>query len=164
MSRSEQPMLLIGGRTKIRAEHLRRLACVYVRQSSMKQVERNRESQANQYRLVQRAEALGWSRERIRVLDADLGLSAQSSEHRSGFKALGAEVSLGHVGIIFGYEVSRLARNNSDWYHLLDLGAVFGTLIADEGGRITERMRRMRALRRALRAGRCRRLLWPGSR
>jgi hypothetical protein len=102
MSGSEQPTLLIGGQTKIRADHLRRLACVYVRQSSMKQVERNRESQVNQYRLVQRAETLGWSRERIRVLDADLGLSAQSSEHRSGFKELVAEVSLGHVGIIFG--------------------------------------------------------------
>ena len=134
MNASEQPALLVGGQSKIRADHLKRLACVYIRQSSMKQVARNRESQVNQYRLIQRAEALGWNRERIRVLDADLGLSAQSSEHRSGFKELVAEVSLGHVGIIFGYEVSRLARNNSDWYHLLDLAAVFGTLIADNDG------------------------------
>jgi DNA invertase Pin-like site-specific DNA recombinase len=125
---------LIAGQSKLMPRHWKRLACVYVRQSTFKQVERNRESQVNQYQLVQRAEHLGWTNERIRVIDADLGLSGRSSEHRSGFKDLVAEVSLGHVGIIFGYEVSRLARNNGDWYHLLDLAAVFGTLIADNDG------------------------------
>jgi DNA invertase Pin-like site-specific DNA recombinase len=84
--------------------------------------------------LAQRAEALGWSSERIEVIDTDLAQSGQDSQYRTGFQALVAAVSLGHVGIIFGYEVSRLARNNSDWYHLLDLAAVFDTLIADNDG------------------------------
>lgn len=119
---------------KITAEHLQRLACIYIRQSSLQQVERNRESQFNQYQLVERAVAFGWSRERVRVIDADLGLSGQGSAYRQGFQELVTEISLGHVGIVFGYEVSRLARNNSDWYHLLDLAAVFGTLIADTDG------------------------------
>ncbi len=128
------PHPAIAGQSKLTKEHWKRLACVYVRQSTLKQVERNRESQVNQYQLVERAELLGWPRERIRVIDADLGISGQSSTNRNGFKELVAEVSLGHVGIIFGYEVSRLARNNGDWYHLLDLAAVFGTLIADTDG------------------------------
>jgi DNA invertase Pin-like site-specific DNA recombinase len=119
---------------KITATHLERLACVYVRQSTPKQVERHRESQRYQYHLVQRATALGWSKERTRVIDSDLGLSGSDSTHRGGFTDLVAEVSLGHVGIVLGYEVSRLARNNRDWYHLLDLAAVFGTLIADSDG------------------------------
>jgi DNA invertase Pin-like site-specific DNA recombinase len=126
--------LAVGGQHKIKPEHLRRLAYIYIRQSSFKQVERNRESQVNQYQLVQRAEALGWSRERTRVIDVDQGLSGKGSEYRQGFQQLAAEISLGHVGILFGYEVSRLARNNRDWYHLLDLAAVFGTLIADCDG------------------------------
>ena len=119
---------------KVTIRHLERLAYVYVRQSSPKQVERNRESQIYQYQLSQRAEDLGWSADRIRVIDADLGLSGQGSQYRDGFQELVTEVSLGHVGIIFGYEVSRLARNNRDWYHLLDLASVFGTLIADADG------------------------------
>ena len=88
-------------------------------------MDQNRESQANQYRLVQRAQDLGWPEQRIRVIDTDLGQSAQSSASRRGFQELVAEISLGHVGIVLGYEVSRLARNNSDWYHLLDIAAVF---------------------------------------
>jgi DNA invertase Pin-like site-specific DNA recombinase len=119
---------------KITTAHLERQACIYIRQSSLKQVERNRESQVNQYQLVQRAAALGWPDQRIRVIDRDLGLSGQDATARQGFQELVAEVSLGQVGIIFGYEVSRLARNNSDWYHLLDLAALFGTLIADTDG------------------------------
>jgi DNA invertase Pin-like site-specific DNA recombinase len=119
---------------KITSHHLERLAYIYIRQSSPKQVERNRESQVNQYPMTERAQSLGWAPDRIRVIDTDLGLSGKSSQHRDGFKELVAEVTLGHVGIIFGYEVSRLARNNSDWYHLLDLAAVFGTLIADVDG------------------------------
>jgi DNA invertase Pin-like site-specific DNA recombinase len=119
---------------KITVRHLERPACIYIRQSTARQVRQNQESQVNQYQLIERAEGLGWPRERIRVIDSDLGLSGQSSAGRAGFQELVAEVSLGHVGIIFGYEVSRLARNNSDWYHLLDLAAVFGTLIADTDG------------------------------
>lgn len=119
---------------KIVERHLQRLAYVYVRQSSPKQVLHHRESQVNQYQLVQRAESLGWSPERIHVIDTDQGMSGQESASRNGFQELVTEVSLGHVGIIFGYEVSRLARNNGDWYHLLDLSAVFGTLIADCDG------------------------------
>jgi DNA invertase Pin-like site-specific DNA recombinase/uncharacterized protein YndB with AHSA1/START domain len=128
------PLRPLGVQVKITPLHIQRWACIYVRQSTMKQVEQNRESQLNQYHLVQHAESLGWARERIRVIDADLGLSGQGSDYRSGFQELVAEVSLGHVGIIFGYEVSRLARNNSDWYHLLDLAAVFSSLIADTDG------------------------------
>lgn len=124
----------LAGQTKLTLQHRQKLACIYVRQSTLKQVEHNRESQDNQYQLVQKAEILGWPPERIHVIDADLGLSGKSSTHRNGFKELVAEVSMGHVGIIFGYEVSRLARNNSDWYQLLDLASVFGTLIADSDG------------------------------
>ena len=83
---------------------------------------------------MQRAEALGWHPQRVQVLDGDLGQSGTSTEGRDDFKALAAEVALGHVGIVFGWEVSRLARNNADWYHLLDLAAIFGTLIADSEG------------------------------
>lgn len=116
---------------KVTGLQLQRLACIYVRQSSLKQVFNNQESQMYQYRLQQRALELGWPQERIRVIDHDLGYSGQDSEQRVGFQELVAEVSLGHVGIVFGYEVSRLARNNRDWYLLLDLAAMFGTLIAD---------------------------------
>ena len=119
---------------KVAMAHLQRQAIVYIRQSSMKQVEHNRESQANQYRLTERACELGWSKDRVKVIDSDLGLSGQGSEYRNGFNDLLAQVTLGHVGIILSYEVSRLARNNSDWYRLLDLAAVFGTLIADVDG------------------------------
>jgi DNA invertase Pin-like site-specific DNA recombinase len=128
------PSELRIGSSKITPWHLERLAYIYVRQSSPKQVEQHQESQRYQYRLAQRAHELGWPAERTRIIDADLGVSGTSSEHRDGFQELVATVSLGHVGIIFGYEVSRLARNNRDWYHLLDLAAVFGTLIADIDG------------------------------
>ena len=119
---------------KITAAHQARLAYIYVRQSTTKQVAQNRESQDYQYRLQQRAMTLGWPTERVRVIDSDLGRSGRETSARSGFQELVAEVSLGHVGIVFGYEVSRLARNNRDWYTLLDLAAVFGTLIADNDG------------------------------
>jgi DNA invertase Pin-like site-specific DNA recombinase len=119
---------------KVTTAHLQRQAIVYIRQSSMKQVEHNLESQRNQYRLADRAHELGWAKDRIQVIDSDLGLSGQGSEYRNGFNDLLAQVTLGHVGIILSYEVSRLARNNSDWYRLLDLAAVFGTLIADVDG------------------------------
>ena len=119
---------------KITPTHLERQAIIYIRQSSPKQVRLNTESQRNQRALVERAQSLGWSQARIVVLDADLGQSATSKEGRDDFTQLAADVALGHVGIVFGWEVSRLARNNADWYQLLDLAAVVGTLIADIEG------------------------------
>jgi len=119
---------------KITPTHLERKAIVYIRQSSPKQVRLNTESQRNQRALVERAQSLGWSQARIVVLDGDLGQSATSKEGRDDFTHLAADVALGHVGIVFGWEVSRLARNNADWYQLLDLAAVVGTLIADIEG------------------------------
>ena len=97
---------------KITSAHQARLAYIYVRQSSLKQVAHNRESQDYQYRLQQRAQALGWTVDHIRVIDSDLGRSGSEATARTGFQEVVAEVSLGHVGIVFGYEVSRLARNN----------------------------------------------------
>jgi len=119
---------------KITSQHQQRLAYIYVRQSTLKQVYQNQESQAYQYNLKQRAIELGWSEERVRIVDSDLGVSGRETTAREGFQTIVAEVTLGHVGIVFGYEVSRLARNNQDWYHLLDLAAMFGTLIADNDG------------------------------
>jgi DNA invertase Pin-like site-specific DNA recombinase len=113
--------------------HRERLAYIYVRQSTVRQVQQHRESQVNQYALVERAGALGWAADRIRVIDADLGQSGQDGG-RAGFQELVAEVSLGHVGIVLAYEASRLARNNADWYTLLDLATVTGALIADADG------------------------------
>ncbi len=117
---------------KITTRHRERRAYVYIRQSTPKQVRENRAGQENQYALVQRASTLGWPPERIHVVD-DLGQSGQDGQ-RSGFRDLLGAVSLGHVGIVFAYEASRLARNNADWYTLLDLAAVTGTLIADTQG------------------------------
>ncbi len=118
---------------KITAGHRERTAFVYVRQSTVRQVQHNRESQRNQYALVERAIALGWRPERVHVIDADLGQSGQDSTRR-GFQELVAEVSLGHVGLVLAYEASRLARRNADWYALLDLATVVGVLIADVDG------------------------------
>ena len=117
MKTPNRPAYLISGQQKITANHLERLACIYIRQSTREQVLRHQGSQVNQYQLVDRATGLGWAQERVQVIDSDLGLSARDSVSRSGFQELVTAVSLGHVGIIFGYEVSRLARNNSDWYH-----------------------------------------------
>lgn len=119
---------------KIAASHLQRTAFVYIRQSSASQVEHNRESTLRQYALAQRAMTLGWSEQQVSVVDEDLGLSGASAAHRSGFARMTAEVALGHVGIILGLEVSRLARNNSDWYRLLDLCSMTDTLIGDADG------------------------------
>jgi DNA invertase Pin-like site-specific DNA recombinase len=120
--------------SKILNQHLERLAIVYVRQSSTKQVEENIESTQLQYRLVDRAAALGWPRQRIEVIDQDLGISGRSIEGRSGFQRLLAEVSLEHVGMVLGIEMSRLARSCRDWHQLLELCAVFGTLLGDADG------------------------------
>jgi DNA invertase Pin-like site-specific DNA recombinase len=119
---------------KIHSRHLERLAVVYVRQSTMQQVLDHQESTRLQYGLVGRAEALGWPKERILVIDDDLGKSGSSSEGRNGFKRLVAEVGLDHIGLILGIEMSRLARSNKDWHHLLEVCALFNTLIADSNG------------------------------
>ncbi len=120
--------------SKVTASHLRRRACVYVRQSTAAQVEFNRESTQRQYSLVDRAVALGWSREAVEVVDCDLGTSGAGGVQRDGFTRMTAETALGNVGLILSIEVSRVARNNSDWYRLLDLCAMTDTLIGDEDG------------------------------
>lgn len=119
---------------KITPSHLRRVACVYVRQSTAAQVEYNRESTQRQYRLVDRAVALGWPRERVSVVDCDLGISGADGAARDGFTRMTADTALGNVGLILSIEVSRVARNSSDWYRLLDLCALTDTLIGDEDG------------------------------
>lgn len=119
---------------KIMADHLRRCAFIYVRQSSAAQVAHNRESTDRQYQLVDRAVALGWKRDQVNVIDEDLGVSAAGIAERSGFAHMTTQVALGHAGLILGLEVSRLARNNADWYRLLDLCSVTNTLIGDADG------------------------------
>jgi len=119
---------------KITPSHLSRAAYVYLRQSSPAQVEHNRESTERQYALVAKATALGWGSQQILVIDEDLGLSGNGIVGRSGFARLTADVALGHVGIVLGLEVSRLARNNADWYRLLDLCGITNTLIGDSDG------------------------------
>jgi DNA invertase Pin-like site-specific DNA recombinase len=120
--------------SKVKLSHTSRTAFVYIRQSSPQQVENNRESTARQYALVERACELGWAREQVTVVDEDLGLSGSGTVKRSGFARMTAEVALGHVGIVLGLEVSRLARNNADWYRLLDLCGMTDTLIGDSDG------------------------------
>lgn len=118
----------------ITPRHLQRLACLYVRQSTLQQVFANTESTARQYALRERAVALGWAADRIVVIDQDLGHSGASAADRVGFQRLVAEVGLGKVGLVLGLEVSRLARSSSDWHHLLEICALTGTLILDEDG------------------------------
>src|SRR5512133_3261137 len=120
--------------SKIKTSHLQRAACIYIRQSTPGQVEHNRESTARQYALADRAGQLGWSKQQVVVIDEDLGLSGSTTDKRSGFARLASEVALAHVGIVLGLEVSRLARNNADWYRLLELCGVTDTLIADADG------------------------------
>ena len=119
---------------KVKALHLERLAVVYVRQSSQQQVLEHRESAALQYALKQRAIDWGWSAERVRVIDQDQGHSGATAEGRQGFQELLAQVSLDHVGVVLGIEMSRLARCCRDWHQLLELCALFGTLLADQDG------------------------------
>jgi DNA invertase Pin-like site-specific DNA recombinase len=120
--------------SKVHPRHLDRVAVVYVRQSSAKQVSENRESTEMQYRLRERAEALGWAMSRVLVIDDDLGQSGQSIAGRPGFQRLLAEVGLDHVGLVLGLEMSRLARSCRDWHQLLELCSVFGTLLGDADG------------------------------
>jgi hypothetical protein len=110
--------------SKIRPSHTQRAAFVYIRQSTPGQVEHNRESTARQYALADRACQLGWSKQQVVLIDEDLGLSGSTTDKRSGFARLTSEVALAHVGIVLGLEVSRLARNNADWYRLLELCGV----------------------------------------
>ncbi|HYA81263.1 MAG TPA: recombinase family protein [Methylocystis sp.] len=121
-------------RGKITPSHLSRYAVVYLRQSSAAQVEHNRESTERQYALAGKARDLGWPDERIIVIDEDLGLSGSGSAARSGFARLTAEVALARVGLVLGLEVSRLARNNAEWYRLIDLAGFTDTLIGDADG------------------------------
>jgi DNA invertase Pin-like site-specific DNA recombinase len=124
----------LAAHQKVTPQHLQRLAYLYIRQSSLRQVLENTTSAARQYALQERAIALGWPPERVRVIDDDQGQSGASATARVGFQGLVAEVGLGRVGIVLGLEVSRLARNNSDWHHLLEICALTETLILDEDG------------------------------
>jgi DNA invertase Pin-like site-specific DNA recombinase len=119
---------------KITADHIRRDAYLYVRQSTLRQVAENGESTQRQYALRDRAIASGWPAERVHIIDCDLGKSGSSAIARDGFQRLVSEVALTKAGIVMGLEVSRLARNSADWHRLIELCALTGTLILDEDG------------------------------
>src|SRR4051812_21558589 len=119
---------------KIEPRHLRLRALVYVRQSTPQQLQHNQESTRRQYQLAERAQQMGWPAAQVLVIDDDLGLSGTSSDQRGGFQRLVASIGLGEVGIVLVTEVSRLSRCNSDWHRVIELCAVFATLIADEDG------------------------------
>jgi len=123
-----------GVNSKVTAKHLNRDAYLYIRQSTVRQVFENTESTKRQYALQQRAVALGWPYEHVHVIDSDLGQSGASAADREGFQRLVSEVTMGRVGIVLGLEVSRLARNNTDWHRLLEICALSDTLILDEDG------------------------------
>lgn len=124
----------MNANSKLTAEHLEKTACIYIRQSSLRQVEENLESQDLQYQLVQRARNLGWAEENIQIIDDDLGKSGITAANRNGFQNLVTAVGLGRVGIILVTDVSRLARNCTDWFSLLDLASLRDCLISDAGG------------------------------
>jgi DNA invertase Pin-like site-specific DNA recombinase len=115
---------------KIRPHHLERKALLYVRQSSVHQVQHNRESSALQYAMQGRLRALGWST--IEVIDDDLGRSAAGSVQRAGFERMVAEVCLGKVGAVCAREVSRFARNSRDWQQLIEMCRVVDTVLIDQ--------------------------------
>jgi DNA invertase Pin-like site-specific DNA recombinase len=120
--------------TKISDRHLDRLAIVYVRQSTPQQVLEHKESRERQYALAGTAVALGWAKERVQIIDEDQGQSGKTAASRLGFQRLLAEVTMDHVGLVLGLEMSRIARNNRDWHNLLEMCAIFGTILADEDG------------------------------
>src|SRR5947209_7122262 len=120
--------------TKILDRHLDLLVIVYIRQSDPQQVLNHRESRERQYALADLAVAWGWPRDRVLIIDDDQGLSGRSADQRSGFQRILAEVTMEHVGLVLGIEMSRIARNNKDWHNLLEICAIFGTLLADEDG------------------------------
>ena len=126
-------MLSVGGVTdeRIGTAHRAKLAFIYVRQSTAGQVRQHQESTQLQYRLVDRAIQLGWPRERVEVIDEDLGRSGATSDGRLGFQRLIAEIGLGKAGLVLSLDASRLARNNRDWHQLLELCSLFGVIIAD---------------------------------
>ena len=119
---------------KIQSRHRERAAMVYIRQSTVQQVERHQELTRLQYALVERAVQFGWDHGAIIVIDDDQGRSGASIEGRPGFQRLVAEVGLGKVGLVLGVEMSRLARSCRDWHQLLEICALFDTLIADADG------------------------------
>jgi DNA invertase Pin-like site-specific DNA recombinase len=119
---------------KVTASQLKRSAFLYVRQSTPRQVLEHTESTARQYALRKRAVALGWQDDQVITIDSDLGQSGASSVDREGFQKLVMEVSMGRAGIVLGLEVSRLARNSTDWHRLLEICALTDTLILDEDG------------------------------
>src|SRR2546430_3745782 len=127
-------LMNIEAHQKITTAHLSRLAYLYVRQSTLRQVIENTESTHRQYALRERAAALGWPLDRIIVIDTDQGQSGASAADREGFQRLVTEVSLARAGIVLGLEVSRLARNSMDWHRLLEICALADTLILDEDG------------------------------
>jgi DNA invertase Pin-like site-specific DNA recombinase len=118
----------------IQSSHLRRLALVYIRQSSHQQIINHQESLKLQYKLAERAHACGWEPDRVRIIDADLGLSGRSADSRPGFQELVTLVHLEQVGVLFAYDVTRLARNCTDWYRLLDLCGHRACLVGDQDG------------------------------
>ncbi|MCY2963105.1 MAG: recombinase family protein [Planctomycetota bacterium] len=120
--------------TKIQSRHLDRLAVVYVRQSSLQQVIDHRESRERQYALSEHAQGLGWSSDRILVVDEDQGQSGKTADRRIGFQRILTEVTMDHVGIVLSLEMSRLARSSKDWHHLLEVCALFGALLGDQDG------------------------------
>src|SRR6266566_2963699 len=124
----------MNAESKVTAEHLKRAAYLYIRQSTLRQVEENTESTQRQYALRRRAVVLGWPEERIVVIDEDQGQSGASVSGREGFQRLVAEVGLGKAGIVMGLEVSRLARNCADWHRLLEICGLAHCLILDEDG------------------------------
>ena len=126
--------MIVADQNLVQATHLTRRAYLYVRQSTLHQVTENTESTRRQYGLRERAEALGWPPAQIEVIDCDQGLSATTATDREGFQRLVAEISMGRAGIVLGLEVSRLARNCSDWHRLVELCAITGTLILDQDG------------------------------
>ena len=118
----------------VHPRHLNRRAVIYVRQSSPNQVVTNRESQRMQYALRERATLLGWHERDIQVIDVDLGRSGTTIDHRTGYQDLVAQIALGEVGILLAFDATRLARNCSHWYQLLDLCGHHDCLIADRDG------------------------------
>ena len=132
--RREEEKMYQSSRVKLRATHLERIAYLYIRQSTLRQVYENTESTKRQYELKQKLLALGWPAESVVIIDSDLGQSGTSTDLREGFKKLVSEVGMGHAGMVASLEVSRLSRNSSDWVRLLEICAITDTLIMDEDG------------------------------